>query len=157
MHLSLQAGLVLCDFFLHSFTLMWLETLHHFSNLRDYFLYNMIWRRHSFAALIFCRRLAVSGITVTPLVMYVDWLCWWYSDMAHLVSLSTALAFLTNMSENCQSTSPSPLPVKNHWKTISIEEKLDVISSLEIGEQIVDMWHNVRLAHSSVQCTYNSW
>jgi hypothetical protein len=36
------------------------------------------------------------------------------SSMAHLVSSSTALAFLTNVSENRQSTSPSAIPVKNH-------------------------------------------
>ena len=51
--------------------------------------------------------------------------------MAHLVSSSTALAFLTNMSEKCKSTSPSAIQVKNQQMTISIEEKLDVISRLE--------------------------
>jgi len=35
--------------------------------------------------------------------------------MVRLVSLSTASAFLTNMSENCQSMSLSSIPVKNHW------------------------------------------
>ena len=35
---------------------------------------------------------------------------------------------------------------------ISMEEKWDVISLPEKGEQIVDMWHNVRFAHSSI-CT----
>jgi hypothetical protein len=30
------------------------------------------------------------------------------------------------------------------------EEKLDVISQLERGEQVVDKWHNVRFAHCSV-------
>jgi len=69
--------------------------------------------------------------------------------MAHLVSSSTASAFLTNMSKNRQPTSPSSIPMKNHWKTVSIEEKLNVISWLGKGEQIVDMWH-VILVHSSV-------
>jgi hypothetical protein len=31
--LQIQAGLVLCDSFLHDFVLMWLESLHHYSNL----------------------------------------------------------------------------------------------------------------------------
>jgi hypothetical protein len=56
------------------------------------------------------------------------------------------------MSEKCKSTSPSAIQVKNRQKTVSIEEKLDVISRLEKGERIVDVCHNVRLAHSSI-CT----
>jgi hypothetical protein len=38
------------------------------------------------------------------------------------------------MSEKCKSTSPSAIQVKNQRKTISTEEKLDVISQLEKGE-----------------------
>ena len=34
--------------------------------------------------------------------------------------------------------------------TISITEKLDITCQLEKGEQIVDIWHNVRFTHSSV-------
>ena len=41
---------------------------------------------------------------------------------------------------------------KTQWQKIGIEEKLDVISCLEKGEQIVDIWSNVRFTHSSV-CT----
>jgi hypothetical protein len=41
--------------------------------------------------------------------------------------------------------------VKNHQKAISTEEKFDVISQLEKGEQIVNMCRNVQLAHSSVR------
>jgi hypothetical protein len=40
--------------------------------------------------------------------------------------------------------------VKNKPITIGIEEKLDIISRLKKGEQIVDIWHSVRLAHSSI-------
>jgi hypothetical protein len=54
------------------------------------------------------------------------------------------------MSEKCKATSPSAIQVKNRQKTISIEEKLHVISRLERGERIVDMCCNVRLAHSSI-------
>ena len=39
--------------------------------------------------------------------------------------------------------------MKNQQKTISIEEKLDVISQLEQGERIINICHNVRYAHSS--------
>jgi hypothetical protein len=70
--------------------------------------------------------------------------------VAHLVSSSTALAFLTNMSEKHKSASPSAIQVKNRQKTVSIEEKLDVISRLEKSEQSVDICRNVRLAHSSI-------
>jgi hypothetical protein len=42
--------------------------------------------------------------------------------------------------------------VKIWQKTISIEEKLDIISRLEKGERIVDICHNVRLAYGSM-CT----
>jgi len=38
------------------------------------------------------------------------------------------------ISEKRKSTSPSALQVKNHQKTINIEEHLDVISQLEKGK-----------------------
>jgi len=41
--------------------------------------------------------------------------------------------------------------MKNQRKTISTEDKLDVISWLAKCERIVDICHNVRLAHSSVR------
>jgi hypothetical protein len=41
---------------------------------------------------------------------------------------------------------------KNQWKTIGIEEKLDVISQHEKGEQIVDIWCNVTFVQSTI-CT----
>jgi len=60
------------------------------------------------------------------------------------------LAFVATMSDKCKSTSPSAIQVKNWWKTIGIEEKLDVISRLEKGEQIVHICHNVRCPYRSV-------
>jgi hypothetical protein len=44
----------------------------------------------------------------------------------------------------------SAIPVKNKWKTIGIEEKLDVICQIEEGEWIVDICCSVRFAHSTV-------
>jgi hypothetical protein len=41
--------------------------------------------------------------------------------------------------------------VKNWQKTVSIEEKLDIISRLAKGEQIVDICHNVGLTHISTR------
>jgi hypothetical protein len=70
--------------------------------------------------------------------------------VAHLVSSPTALAFLTDMNEKCKSASRSAIQVKNRRKTINVEDKLHVISRLEKGERIVDVFHNVKLAHSSV-------
>jgi hypothetical protein len=72
--------------------------------------------------------------------------------MAHLVSSSTALAFLTNISGRHKSASTSAILVKNWRKTIGIEQKLHVISQLEKGERTVATCHNIRLSHSSV-CT----
>jgi hypothetical protein len=72
--------------------------------------------------------------------------------MGHLVSSSTKLAFLTNMSDKRKSRSPSVIQAKNRRKTISTAEKFDVVSQFEKGEETVDIWHHVGLAHSSV-CT----
>jgi hypothetical protein len=41
------------------------------------------------------------------------------------------VALPISMSEKCKCTSSSAIKVKNQQKTISIEEKLDVISQLE--------------------------
>jgi hypothetical protein len=54
--------------------------------------------------------------------------------MAYLVPFTTALAFIANMSEKRKSTSHSEIQVKNWRLTISIEEKLDIISQLGKGE-----------------------
>ena len=65
------------------------------------------------AAFIVCIRLAESDVTVTPSVTCVDWLYWWYSHMTHLVSCSTALAFVPNVSEKYKSTLPSTSQMKH--------------------------------------------
>jgi hypothetical protein len=56
------------------------------------------------------------------------------------------------MNKKCKSTLPSAIQVKNWWKTISNEEKLNVICQLEKGEWIVDICPSVRFAHISA-CT----
>jgi hypothetical protein len=48
------------------------------------------------------------------------------------------------------------MQLKNQLKTVSIEEKLDLISKFEKGEQIVDIRHNVQLAHSSIHTIRDS-
>ena len=48
------------------------------------------------------------------------------------------------------SASPSAIQVKNQQKTVSVEEKLDVVCQIEKGEQIVDICWNVRFAYSRV-------
>ena len=55
------------------------------------------------------------------------------------------------MSEKHKSTSPGAIEVKNQWKTISTEGKLYVMSWFGKGEKIVDIFWNVRLAHSNVR------
>jgi len=57
--------------------------------------------------------------------------------MAHLVSSSTVLAFLTIMSKKHTSTSLSANQVKNWWKTISTADKLDVISQPEMVNELL--------------------
>ena len=54
------------------------------------------------------------------------------------------------MSEKHKCTSPSAIQVKNQWGAISTEDKINLISQLEKGKQIVDKWCNVRPAYSSV-------
>jgi hypothetical protein len=56
------------------------------------------------------------------------------------------------MSEKRKSTSPSAMQVKNRQKTNSTKDKLEVLSQLEKGEQIVDICHNVRFTYSNI-CT----
>ena len=84
------------------------------------------------------------------------WLRWWYNHMVNVVSPSTALAFITKMSKKHKSASPSASQVKNRWKTVCFEEKLDVISQLEKGERIVK---NAVMLDSPVlvYSTYSSW
>jgi len=54
------------------------------------------------------------------------------------------------MTHACNSTLPNVIQVKELWKTINIEEALEVISQIEKGDQIVDICHNVRFIHNSV-------
>jgi hypothetical protein len=103
---------------------------------------------HSPWLLVLCWRLAESNVTVTLEVKHVGWLCLWYNYVAHVVSTSTSLAFLTNFSEEHKSTSRSVFQVKNWWMIICIEEKLDIISWLGKGERTFDTWCNVRFTHS---------
>jgi hypothetical protein len=70
--------------------------------------------------------------------------------VAHLVFSSTALAFLANMSEKHKSASPSAIHRKHRSKTINIAEKLCIIMRHEKDERIVDIRHNVSLAHDIV-------
>jgi len=128
-------------YFLRDFGVIRLENLKCFLNSCVNFQFNTIWHRRSAAALIFCTRLAESDITVTPSVTWMDLLRWWYNHTAHVVSSSRSLVFLDNMTEKHKSTSPSAIQVANLRKIISSEDKLDVISRLERGEQIADTCH----------------
>jgi hypothetical protein len=112
-HLILEVQVILV---LHDFTVTQFENLH-FSNLHDNFWFNMIWYRQSVVTLIICRMLTGTDVTLTPSVMRVDWLHWWYSHTALLVSCPTSFAVPTNMSEKCKCTSPRAIQVKNRWKT----------------------------------------
>jgi hypothetical protein len=67
-----------------------------------------------------------------------------------LVFSTTALAFLTSMSEKRKSASPSAIQVKNRRQTIGIEGKLCVIMRLKECERMVDLCRNVGLARGIV-------
>ena len=73
---TVQAGLILGNFFLHDFALTCFENVHHFLHLRDNFQFNAIWHIQSMVTLIFCRRLAESDVTFMPSVMCMDGLRW---------------------------------------------------------------------------------
>jgi hypothetical protein len=51
-----------------------------------------------------------------------------------VVPPSTTFAFVTKMRKKHKSTSPSAIQIKNWWKKLGIEEKLDIISHLEKDE-----------------------
>ena len=110
----------------------------------------MICHRQSLATLLLFLRLAESDATVMPSIMCIDWLHWWYNHGADVVPPSTVLAFDSRMGKKLKSTSPSAIQVKNQWKTVGIEEKLDVISQLQNGERIVHICQNVSFAHITV-------
>jgi hypothetical protein len=101
------------------------------------FCFNAIWHRWCVAALIVCRTLPKSDITVMPSVTCMDWLRLWYNHAAHVISSETAQAFLTNVREKCRPDSPSAIQVKSRWKTSSTEEKLNIISWLEKGNELL--------------------
>ena len=75
---TVQAGLILRNFFLHDFALKWLENVHHFLYLHDNFQFNAIWHGQSMGTLVFCRGLAESDVTFMPSVMCRDGLRWCY-------------------------------------------------------------------------------
>jgi hypothetical protein len=52
---------------------------------------------------------------------------------------------------NEKRTSLSATQLKNRQKSNCNEEKLDVISRLQKGERIVDMWRNVRPGRSNIR------
>ena len=68
------------------------------------------------------------------------------------------MAFLTNMTHKCKSTSTTPgaIQVQNWQKTIGTEEKWDVISLLEKGEWIFDICCNVQLAYNSIRTIHDN-
>ena len=50
-----------------------------------------------------------------------------------------------------KSTSPRATQVKNRQKTNSTDDKLEVLSQPEKGEQIVNICHNARFNHSNIR------
>ena len=88
-----------------------------------------------------------------PGTQYSSPVCWVEYALITLVMKScgsSSLFYSIGVSYQCKSTSLNAIQVKS-WQTIvSMEEKLDVISRLELSEWIVDIWHNVRLTHNGI-------
>lgn len=65
-----------------------------------------------------CRvgRLTESDVTVMPLVVCLEWLCWLWYCTADVVPLLIALPFVTKTSEKYKCASPGAMQVKNWWK-----------------------------------------
>jgi hypothetical protein len=75
----------------------------------------------------------VMALSCLQLHVWIDCIC----DNKHVVYVipcSSSLALGTKISEKHKSASLSVMQVKNRWKTIGIEEKLDIISQLEDGK-----------------------
>jgi hypothetical protein len=113
--------------------------------MHHHFRLKVIWHTWSMASLVLCQRLAESEVTV----MYIDWLHWWYNHIADVFFPSTALAFVNKMVRNLNLHHLVQSKWKSRRKTVGIEEKLDVISQLEKGTQVVGIHCNVRFAHTS--------
>jgi len=69
--------------------------------------------------------------------------------VAHVIYSSTAMVFLTNMTEKCKPKSPGTIHMKNWQKTVGTEEELGTTHQLEKGEIAVDICQSARLAHNS--------
>ena len=109
------------------------------------------WVGPSLASLLassFPHTLACPGTQYSPPV------CWVEYTLITLVmqsrGLSSFLFYSIGFSYQCKSTSLNAIQVKSQQTIVSMEEKLDVISQLELSEWIIDIWHNVRLTHNSI-------
>jgi hypothetical protein len=76
--------------------------------------------------------------------------------VAHVVSSSAAMVFLTNMTEKCKSKSPGTIQMKKRQTTFGTKEKLDTIHQLEKGELTVDICQKVRFAHNSAHTVHDN-
>jgi hypothetical protein len=132
---------------------MRLENLHHFSNLRDNFLFNtichrwyvitfqfnVIWHTWSMATLVLCWRLATSDVTVIPSVMCMDWLNWlrwWYYHVVDVVR-NVNLHHLVQSKWKLAKENQCEREIRHNKLTWKVE-------------QIDEICHNVRLTYSSI-------
>ena len=121
LRMTIQAGLIFHNFFLCDFALMLLENVHHFLNLSNNFGFTAIWHRQSGATNIFHWWLAKKWSSLSHHQSH-EWNDYvGDNNMAHIVSSSPASGFLTNMSEEHKSTSPSATQVKN-WQTTEMKK-----------------------------------
>jgi hypothetical protein len=102
----------------------------------------------SLSAISFPHTPASPGIQYCPTVCWVE-----YALVTVVIQSRGSSSFLfysIGFSYQYKSTSLSAIQVKS-WQTIvSMEEKLDIMSRLELSEWIIDIWCNVRFTHSSI-------
>jgi hypothetical protein len=72
---------------------------------------------------------------------------------ADVVLPSIVLAYFTTMSQKCKSASRRAIQVKNSWKIVGTDKKLDIISRLENVNELLTCC-NVIFTHGSI-CTTN--
>jgi hypothetical protein len=124
-------------FFWCDFSLMQLEILHHYSNLCDNVCFDAIWKRQYekiFGIMRFgidemwlhlsCVRGPQKVMSLSHHQSRVGWLRWWVTQAHSSCNAPFITIGFWYENEKHKSVSPSAIPVKNLWKTISIEDKL---------------------------------
>jgi hypothetical protein len=98
------------------------------------YFFNLMWFGKDDPWPYLCWRLARSDVTVTPSVMHMDWLCWWYKHAAHVNPLSPSLTLVWKTVRNMQCNASEKLAKDNqYWRQI--------ISNKPPWKRWTNCWH----------------